>query len=97
MQLWPVTLTSEVGEPIERTLDAGTIEARAFQILRERLALGDFRVVGQHVAIEHINKNVQNATGVGGLGHESGVRGNWVKDENTGRGRRMRHAPGVPG
>lgn len=97
MQFRPVPLAGEVRQPIEGSLDTRAIEACLFEVLRERLALGDFRFVGQHVAIEHINKDVQNAAGVGGVGHESGVRAVWVKDENTGRGRRMRHAPEVPG
>ena len=55
-----MALAGKIGQPVERTLDVGLAEARALEIARQGFALGHFRRLVQHVAVEDINKDVEH-------------------------------------
>ncbi len=57
----------QVGKPVQRAFDVGFAEARAFKVARKRLALGHFRRLVEHVAVEDVNEDIED-----GAVHQSG-------------------------
>ena len=51
-------LAGEIRQPVERALDVVAAEAGTFEVGGEGFALGHFRRFGQHVLVEHVDKNV---------------------------------------
>jgi len=56
-----VAFAGQIGEPIEGALDALAGEARLLEILGEFLALRHLRRVGQHVPVEDVDEDVEDA------------------------------------
>ncbi len=57
----PLLSEGELGEPVERPLDVGAPEARPFQIARQLLTLGHLRGRFEHVTVEDVDQDVENA------------------------------------
>ena len=52
------TLAGQIRQPVERALDVVAAESGALEVGGEGFALRHFRLLGQHVLVEHVNKNV---------------------------------------
>src|ERR1700758_1820675 len=57
----PLVPEGEVGEPVERALDLRRRESRALEIAREVLPLRHLRRIGEHVPVEDVDQDVENA------------------------------------
>src|SRR5215467_35865 len=56
-----VLVEGEIGEPVERALDVARREAGVLQVAREMRALGHLRRLAEHVPVEDVDQNVENA------------------------------------
>src|SRR5258708_6577907 len=64
-----IALTGQIRKPVERPLDIRLGEAGTLEISHEMLAFRYLGYLVEHVAVENVNQNVENAAG-----HHSGMR-----------------------